>query len=80
MSDRELHALISGGCTEPEKPYPKITRRQVDAAARAMYEQRPKHTDPAHWVTPWDALSDAWKEGQRLAAICVLKAAMEAGQ
>ena len=50
----------------------------VEAAAKAMYEQRPHATDPAHWETPWDQVPKAWRRGQEAAACAVLEAAMPA--
>lgn len=57
-----------------------IPDEAVEAAAKAMYETRPRRTDPAHWETPWDEVPSEWKEGQHKAARRVLKAAKEAGQ
>ena len=48
----------------------------VEAAAKAMYEQRPHATDPAHWETPWDQVPKAWRRGQEAAARAVLEAAL----
>ena len=47
----------------------------LEAGARIMYQQRPQHTDPAHWETPWDEVPEAWKAGQRKAAKFVIAAA-----
>ena len=47
----------------------------LEAGARIMYQQRPQHTDPAHWETPWDEVPEAWKAGQRKAAKSVIAAA-----
>ena len=41
----------------------------VEAAAKAMYEQR-------HWETPWEDVPKAWRRGQYAAARAVLEAAM----
>ena len=56
----------------------RFSDKAVDAAAKAMFEERPKHTDPAHWEATWDEVPEAWKAGQRAAARRVLQAAAEA--
>ena len=53
-----------------------IPDEAVEAAAKAMYECRPRATDPAHWETPWEDVPDKWKRGQRAAALAVLEAAL----
>ena len=52
-----------------------ITPQAVEAAAKAMYEQRPHATDPTHWETPWEDVPKAWRRGQLAAARAVLEAA-----
>ena len=70
--ERELNAYLACG----EHGRPTFTDRQVEAAARAMYEMRPKHTDPVRWETPWEDVPEEWKQGQRIAARAVLEAAL----
>ena len=76
MSDRELHAYLAAYDGEPAPA--GFSDAQIEAAAKAMYETRPKHTDPARWETPWDEVPEAWKQGQYQAALRVLEAARDA--
>ena len=63
-------------CEGPNRgPSVTITPQAVAAAAKAMYEQRPHATDPAHWETPWEDVPKAWRRGQLAAARAVLEAA-----
>ena len=57
------------------RPPVTITPQAVEAAAKAMYEQRPHATDPTHWETPWEDVPKTWKKGQEAAARAVLEAA-----
>ena len=60
----------------PERrPQVTIPPQAVEAAAKAMYEQRPHATDPAHWETPWEDVPKTWRRGQLAAARAVLEAA-----
>ena len=58
-----------------DNPQVTIPPQAVEAAAKAMYEQRPHATDPAHWETPWEDVPKAWRRGQEAAARAVLEAA-----
>lgn len=51
---------------------------EIEAAAKALYEERPEDTDPVHWETPWEDVPEGWKRGQRRAAKRVLMAAERA--
>lgn len=55
-----------------------LPQEAIEAAARAMYEQRPQASDPVHWETPWHEVPEKWKAGQARAAISVLTAALPA--
>ena len=46
----------------------------VTAAAQAMFEERPRDTDPTHWELSWEDVPDEWKRGQERAAERVLRA------
>ena len=46
----------------------------VTAAAQAMFEERPRDTDPTHWELSWEDVPDDWKRGQERAAERVLRA------
>ena len=74
--DRELNAFLAGG----EHDRPGFSEAQVEAAAKAMYEQRPQASDPKWWETPWDEVPEAWKVGQCKAARKVLEAARDVGR
>ena len=55
-----------------------LPQEAIEAAARAMYEQRPQATDPVHWETPWHEVPEKWKAGQARAASNVLTATLPA--
>lgn len=46
----------------------------ITAAAQAMFEERPRDTDPTHWELSWEDVPDDWKRGQERAAERVLRA------
>ena len=46
----------------------------ITAAAQAMFEERPRDTDPTHWELSWEDVPDGWKRGQERAAERVLRA------
>ena len=46
----------------------------VTAAAQAMFEERPRDTDPTHWELSWEDVPADWKRGQERAAERVLRA------
>ena len=46
----------------------------ITAAAQAMFEERPRDTDPTHWELSWEDIPDEWKRGQERAAERVLRA------
>ena len=85
MSDRELHALITGGHVEPEPTARivvrdfggtpihgyriNITDAMVEAAAHELYGSHPFAPD-------WDDLPDGFHNGMRRRAREILKAAM----
>ena len=46
----------------------------ITAAAQAMFEERPRDTDPTHWELSWEDVPDEWKRGQERAAERVLRA------
>ena len=74
-----LVELAQSGSDNPEdterRPQVTIPPQAVEAAAKAMYEQRPHATDPAHWETPWEDVPKTWRRGQLAAARAVLEAA-----
>ena len=83
MSDDELGDLdwltwewiVELAQSGSDNPQVTIPPQAVEAAAKAMYEQRPHATDPAHWETPWEDVPKAWRRGQHAAARAVLEAA-----
>ena len=46
----------------------------ITAAAQAMFEERPRDTDPTHWELSWEDVPADWKRGQERAAERVLRA------
>ena len=46
----------------------------ITAAAQAMFEERPRDTDPTLWELSWEDVPDDWKRGQERAAERVLRA------
>ena len=51
-----------------------IPPEAITAAAQAMFEERPRDTDPTHWELSWEDVPDNWKRGQERAAERVLRA------
>ncbi len=54
----------------------KISDEAVESAARMMYNQRPRKSDPVHWETDWEDVDEKWKDGQRRAVKQVLAVAV----
>ena len=52
----------------------KFSPEVITAAAKAMFEERPRDTDPTHWELSWEDVPDDWKRGQERAAERVLRA------
>ena len=76
MSDRELHALITGGYTEQEKPYPELTNAQVEAAAKELRE-----FDAPGVNVSWEKqIGEGDRQRYRAAVRRIYKVAMEADQ
>ena len=52
----------------------KFPPEAITAAAQAMFEERPRDTDPTHWELSWEDVPADWKRGQERAAERVLRA------
>ena len=52
----------------------KFPPEVITAAAQAMFEERPRDTDPTHWELSWEDVPADWKRGQERAAERVLRA------
>ena len=48
----------------------------LENGARVMYSQRPQHTDPAHWDTPWEDVPLRWRNRQKEVVAAIVDAAV----
>ena len=46
----------------------------LENGARVMYSQRPQHTDPAHWETPWEDVPHRWRNRQQEVVAAIMDA------